>query len=203
MISSLTGTVASAAGSLLVLDVHGVGYAVHATPAHVLTVSVGSTATVHTELIVREDSLTLFGFEDSERVELFRILIGVTGVGPKSALGILSELSPSDIHRAVVAEDAKPFTKVSGIGPKTAKLIVVSLAGKLNAFANAAPAAELPLAAVDEIIEALVSLGWSEREAKPALDSVVEAHPALATGDTAALLRLTLVALSSRGRSVR
>ncbi|MGO2659755.1 Holliday junction branch migration protein RuvA [Mycetocola reblochoni] len=203
MISSLTGTVRSAAGSLLVIDVHGVGYAVNVTPAHVLAVRVGHETTAFTELIVREDSLTLFGFEDAARVELFRILIGVTGVGPKSALGILAELDPADIHRAVVAEDAKPFTRVSGIGPKTAKLIVVSLAGKLGAFQGEHTPESPSPAAVDEILEALVSLGWSEREARPALDAVVAAHPAIAADDTAALLRLTLVALSGRGRGAR
>ncbi|MGO3885773.1 MAG: Holliday junction branch migration protein RuvA [Mycetocola sp.] len=204
MISSLTGTVQSAAGSLLVIDVGGVGYAVHATPAHVLSLRVGGAATVFTELIVREDSLTLFGFEDLDRVDLFRILIGVTGVGPKSALGILAELTPGDIHRAVLAEDAKPFTRVSGIGPKTAKLIVVSLAGKLSAFQqDVAPAREISAPAEDEIIDALVSLGWSDRDARPALMAVLADHPSIAPDDTAALLRLTLVSLSSRGRGGR
>ena len=89
MISSLRGTVLSARGSLAVIDVHGVGYAVNVTPQHALEMRVGDETTVTTTLIVREDSLTLYGFPDEEQLEIFELLIAVTGVGPKSALGVL------------------------------------------------------------------------------------------------------------------
>src|SRR5690606_190429 len=95
---------------------------------------VGGGGSLQTALGVREDPLPLFGVATQSELEVFGHLIAVSGVGPRSALGVLSALSPAEIARAVAAEDEKPFRKVSGIGPKTAKLIVVSLAGKLPAL---------------------------------------------------------------------
>ena len=105
---------------------------------------IGQEASLHTALIVREDDLSLFGFETRAELEVFDLLRGVSGVGPKSALGVLATLSPDDIARAVAAEDDAPFRKVSGIGPKTAKLIAVSLQGKLLAPAAASVARRPP-----------------------------------------------------------
>ena len=142
VISSLRGRVLSAGGNSIVIEVGGVGFHVNTTPAHALASREGSEASVHTTLIVREDALTLFGFGTRDELDVFDLLIGVTGVGPKSALGVLSALSPEQVAEAVQRDDDAVFRKVSGIGPKTAKLITVSLAGKLVApAATARPAA--------------------------------------------------------------
>ena len=158
---------------------------------------------VHTSLIVREDSLTLYGFETEAELAVFGVLIGVSGVGPRSGLGVLSELSPIEIVRAVAAEDDKPFRKVSGIGPKTAKLITVSLAGKLSALdihPEAGHEAEIAAAPHDalvaEVAEGLQGLGWSEAEARQAVE---DARDAGAEMTNAQLLRAALTLLQ-RGR---
>ncbi|BDZ46938.1 hypothetical protein GCM10025866_28470 [Naasia aerilata] len=133
MISSLRGTVLAASGASVVVEVGGIGYSVAVTPQHALSLRIGDTTLLHTALVVREDDLSLFGFADQEALHVFDLLRGVTGVGPKSALGVLAAMSPDQVAMAVVAEDDAAFRKVSGIGPKTAKLIIVSLAGKLLA----------------------------------------------------------------------
>jgi Holliday junction DNA helicase RuvA len=201
MISSLRGTVLRASGSELVIEVAGVGYLVSVTPEHALALRVGDEALVHTALIVRDDALSLFGFEDVERLEVFQLLLGVNGVGPKSALGVLSALSPDQIAAAVQADDDAVFRKVSGIGPKTAKLIVVQLAGKLHltAPAAAAPAAKPKTTVGDDVRVALVGLGWPEKVAAEAVTEVLaelgdaanEATPA----SVPALLRRALALL--------
>lgn len=167
----------------------------------------GDTVFLRTSLVVREDSLTLFGFATQEELDVFGHLIAVSGVGPRSALGVLSALAPAEIAAAVASEDEKPFRKVSGIGPKTAKLIVVSLAGKLSdvALASAsAPAATDPSAATAEAVrEGLVGLGWSDSDAERA---VQDARDAGAPEDSAGLLRAALALLQgarSGGRGVR
>lgn len=198
MISSLRGTVLASSGGHAVIDVGGVGYAVAVTPQHALLLRVGAEAIVHTALIVREDDLSLYGFGTRAELEVFDLLRGVTGVGPKSALGVLAAMSPPEVASAVGAEDDAAFRKVSGIGPKTAKLIVVSLAGKLLAF-SAAPGADstaAPSTSRAEAIAALTSLGFPERRAEDAVDEVLETQP---TVPVPALVRLALAALGPAG----
>lgn len=194
MISSVRGTVLSAVGGNIVLEVAGIGYAVQVTPEHALALRVGDTAFVHTSFIVREDSMSLFGFETREQLAVFELLTGVTGVGPKSALGVLSVLGPGQIATAVATEDDAAFRKVSGIGPKTAKLIVVSLTGKL--IAHAEPAARATVTPTgDQVVVALVGLGWSEKIAVDAVASVISTHPDAASLPVQTLLRLALAQL--------
>ncbi|GAA4172407.1 Holliday junction branch migration protein RuvA [Gryllotalpicola koreensis] len=183
MISSLRGTVLRASGAELVIEVSGVGYLVSVTPEHALSLRVGDEALLHTALIVREDALSLFGFADAEQLDVFQLLLGVNGVGPKSALGVLAVMTPDQIAAAVQNDDDAAFRKVSGIGPKTAKLIVVQLAGKLHAVAPAAvaPAAKQKPTVGDDVRVALVGLGWPE---KVAADAVAEVLAEL--GDAAA-----------------
>ena len=167
MIASVRGLVLAVSGTTAVVEVGGVGLAVQVTPQTGLSLRAGSEATLHTALIVREDDLSLFGFLTREELGIFDLLRGVSGVGPKSALGVLATLSPDDVARAVAAEDDAPFRKVSGIGPKTAKLIAVSLQGKLVA-PSASGAAAHPVAATSitqSVVTALVGLGWNERAA--------------------------------------
>lgn len=195
MISSLRGTVLSASGGTAVVEVGGVGFALQLTPDHVLSLRVGEETFLHTSLIVREDALQLFGFADREQLEVFELLNGVSGVGPKSAIGVLSVLAPDDIAAAVAADDDAPFRKVSGIGPKTAKLIVVSLAGKLTAVRRPAPAvkaARAPSSVGDSVLVALVGLGWPERVAAEAVAEVTAETEEKERDSVQALLRLTL-----------
>jgi Holliday junction DNA helicase RuvA len=198
VISSLRGTVLSAAGTSAVIEVGGVGFSVQLTPDHVLSLRVGDEAFVFTTLIVREDALSLFGFAEVEQLQVFDLLTGVTGVGPKSALGVLSVLSPDQIADAVAADDDAPFRKVSGIGPKTAKLIVVSLSGKL-AVTRRAPAARpgagKPSSIGDSVLVALVGLGWPEKVAADAVAEVVADTDEASRDSVQTLLRLTLARL--------
>ncbi|WP_127793579.1 Holliday junction branch migration protein RuvA [Agromyces sp. LHK192] len=196
MISSLRGRVLAAAGSSIVLDVGGVGYQVNTTPALVLACREGDEAHVHTALIVREDSMTLFGFATRDELDVFELLIGVTGVGPKSALGVLSVVSPDQVAEAVQRDDDAVFRKVSGIGPKTAKLITVSLAGKLHAPAARPAAAPVVTGTVTEsVLAALTGLGWSERVAAEAVEETAATASESDAASVPALLRLTLARL--------
>jgi holliday junction DNA helicase RuvA len=195
MISSLRGTVLAAAGSSVVIEVGGVGLAVQVIPQHALSLRVGSEATLRTALIVREDELSLFGFADSEQLEIFDLLRGVTGVGPKSALGVLATLSPDDVARAVANEDDTAFRKVSGIGPKTAKLIVVSLAGKLVAPAPARAATPADTSVTDRVVVALAGLGWPERVAAQAASDALESASEADRTNVQVLLRAALALL--------
>lgn len=196
MISSVRGTVLHVGVASAVVEVGGVGLAIQVTPSHALSLRVGSEARLHTVLIVREDDLSLFGFASAAELEMFDLLRGVSGVGPKSALGVLATLSPDQIAAAVSTEDDAPFRKVSGIGPKTAKLIVVSLAGKILAPAGpTAVAGAAPVAATRSVVEALVGLGWNERVATEAVDDVVAELAGADLPPTAGLLRLALAHL--------
>jgi holliday junction DNA helicase RuvA len=203
MISSVRGTVLTVAGTVAVIDVGGVGLAVQVTPQHGLTLRIGSEATVHTALIVREDDLSLFGFATRAELEVFDLLRGVSGVGPKSALGVLSTLSPDEVARAVAVEDDVPFRKVSGIGPKTAKLIAVSLQGKLVPIvaSSATSSATAPASTSANVVAALVGLGWNERVAAQAVDDAVGTATDDERDSVQALLRLSLATLGPGVRS--
>jgi Holliday junction DNA helicase RuvA len=182
--------VLAAAGSSLVLEVGGVGYAVTVTPEHALAVRHGEQVLLHTAMVVREDDISLFGFQDTEQLAVFDLLRGVTGVGPKSAMGVLAALAPAEIAAAVAADDDAVFRRVSGIGPKTAKLIVVSLTGKL---AHVRPAGPVKTPRGEDVLVALVGLGYPERAAQSALDDVLADRPD--ERQTAVLLRAALALL--------
>lgn len=204
MISSLRGRVASASGGTLVVDVSGVGYLVNATPAFVLSSREGQEVFVHTSLIVREDAMILFGFASRDELDVFELLIGVTGVGPKSALGVLSAMSPSEVARAVHDDDDAAFRRVSGIGPKTAKLITVSLAGKVAAPVVAATGAPIASGGVaDDVLAALTGLGWSEKLAGEAIAETLETAAPAEAASVPALLRLTLARLGPAQQTAR
>ena len=149
------------------LDVNGVGYLVAVPSAVAQSSAIGSTIAIHTTLVVREDSWQLFGFAEVEQQGLFDLLRSVSGVGPKTALTILSTLSAAEISYAVANDDSKPFESVSGVGSKTAKLINVTLAGKLKSSAAAGESPEFAL------LSALQGLGWNERTALPVVQSVL------------------------------
>ncbi|MFD0791518.1 Holliday junction branch migration protein RuvA [Microbacterium insulae] len=196
MISSVRGTVVHIEPDSVVVEVGGVGLSVAVTPQVAHAAHLGEQILLHTSLIVREDALSLFGFEDREELIVFSQLLGVTGVGPKSALGVLATLTVPQIADAVAADDDAPFRRVSGIGPKTAKLIVVQLTGKIAVSRSAgSPRVDGAAAVPAQVVQALIGLGWSERVAAEAVDSVVGEAPAAEQASVPALLRRTLAVL--------
>jgi Holliday junction DNA helicase RuvA len=162
MIARLRGRIVGRAGSGLIVDVSGVGYLVHATPSVHRLGDDEVTVEIHT--VVREDALQLYGFATSEERELFELLLGVSGVGPKVALAILSGSSPAELRRAIARDDVKRFQAIPGVGLKTAQRVVLELKA---AVADATTAGE-DLGARD----ALVELGWSLIDAERALADV-------------------------------
>ncbi|MEH6779930.1 MAG: Holliday junction branch migration protein RuvA [Rhodoglobus sp.] len=199
MISSLRGTVLAAVGTSLVVEVGGVGLTVSVTPEHALSVRVGSEAQVNTALIVREDDLALYGFRSPDELEVFNLLRGVTGVGPKSAMGVLAALTPDDVARAVTEENDSAFRKVSGIGPKTAKLIVLNLAGKLVVSTRQPGVTSVRSNSVSEQVSmALQGLGWPERLAQPAAESALRDASNAEVDDVQAILRRAILLVGSR-----
>ncbi len=196
MISSVRGPVLSALGNTVVIEVGGLGLALQVTPATALSVRLDEEVRLHSTLIVREDSLTLYGFHTVDELSVFELLVGVTGVGPKSALGVLAVLTPNQIALAVTAEDDSAFRKVSGIGPKTAKLIVLSLVGKVAVTSQAVsqPLPTVNRSVGDSVIAALIGLGWSEKVAISAVDDTLRDSDVADSG-VAVVLRLALARL--------
>ena len=193
MIASLNGRVLALESTSAIIDVAGVGYLVQITPATSRTLALDRSAFLFTAMIVREDGFTLFGFSTVAEQKIFDLLRSVSGVGPKSALAILGELSVDQIVDAVAQENDAAFKAVSGIGPKTAKLISVTLAGKLgNSSARAKSSTGSDLSVV---VSALTGLGWNERSA---LDAASKASDALgASASTNNLLKAALAQLGS------
>lgn len=189
MIASLTGIVQASSQGSCVLDVSGVGYQVAVTAETAATLRLGEHASLMISMVVREDAMLLFGFLDFEARDLFDILRGVSGVGPKTALAILNQLSPAEIGLAVAEQQDAVFAKVSGIGPKTAKLLVVALGGRLKGVltATSKPASDSEVVAV--VTAALTGLGIPERVATEAI-SLAEERNAATSRD--ALLRAAL-----------
>jgi Holliday junction DNA helicase RuvA len=174
MIASLSGIVLAVTGATAIIEVGGVGLHVSLTPGHARELRVGTAARIRTALIVREDELALYGFADDDGREVFDLLRGVSGVGPKSAMAVLASMTPADIAFAVAREDDSAFRKVSGIGPKTAKLIVVSLAGKIQvAPSSGERSASAESSIANNVLIALIGLGWSERVAAQAVDDAM------------------------------
>jgi holliday junction DNA helicase RuvA len=167
VIARLRGTVTGRSGGGLIVDVNGVGYLVAATPSVHRLGSGEITVEIHT--VVREDALQLYGFATAEERELFELLLGVNGVGPKVALAIVSGSTPAELRRAIVRDDVKRFQAIPGIGLKTAQRVVLELKEKLpltDAIAAAESGGDLTAR------DALVGLGWSLVDAERALADV-------------------------------
>jgi Holliday junction DNA helicase RuvA len=169
MIATLKGTVAHKDLNMLVVDVGGVGHKVYTTVDTLLEAVPGQPIFLWTHLAVRETALDLYGFKDKEILDIFELLITISGIGPKTALGILNVASPSMLRQAVAEEDTSYLTRVSGIGKKNAEKIVLELRGKL---AVSSSDKGLNMQAEGDALEALVSLGYSERDAREALKKV-------------------------------
>ena len=191
MIASVRGLVQFVCSDHLILDVSGVGLIIYA-PRGVLgsVGQIGDIAMIHTHLHVREDALILFGFESPAQRALFNLLQGVTGIGPKVALALLSAASPDELQTAIAREDITMLSRVPGIGKKTAARLVLELKGKFGTMAISAGTAATPglLSLNTELIEILISLGYSATEAQAAVSSL----PADAPPDIEERLRLAL-----------
>jgi Holliday junction DNA helicase RuvA len=205
MIASVTGVVAAVGADTAVVEVAGIGLAVHCTPGTLATLRTGESVRLATAMVVREDSLTLFGFAtDDERV-VFDILQSVSGVGPKLAQAVLAVHAPDAVRAAVTTEDLGALTLVPGVGRKGAQRLVLELKDRLGAPTGAVRAAVGSAASGvgvwrEQLRAALTGLGWSAREVDEALAAVgPEAEAAIAVGDApdvAALLRASLQLLS-------
>ena len=173
MISQLTGSIIHKQPPLTVIDVNGVGYEVFVSMQTFYGLpATGEKVRVYTQMVVREDAHLLFGFGNTTERETFRLLIKVSGIGAKTALGILSVLSSDDLARAIADEDIKVLSSVPGIGKKTAERLALELRGKLS-ISGAVPMATDGLFAAepdasDDILSTLLALGYNEREAKAA-----------------------------------
>ncbi len=192
MIAQLTGKIAFLDLSSAIVDVAGVGYSLQITATTSKSLSIGQQVTLATALIVREDDMSLYGFISQDEKRVFDLLRSVTGVGPKSALAVLGSLGLEEIAAAVMNDDDAAFKKVSGIGPKTAKLITVTLAGKLTSTQKPVQRGEMP--SRNSVVLALVGLGWSEKSAAVAVEESLQAIGADAANDL--LLRTSLARLS-------
>lgn len=169
MISSIAGKVIYKGLNHLVVDVSGVGYKVLVTTETALDIKEGSEVSLWTHLVVRETSLELFGFLEKELLDTFELLITISGIGPRTALGILNVASPKVLRQAVASADTSYLTRVSGIGKKNAEKIVLELKDKLKVSEEDS---SLDTSAEGDALEALVSLGYNERDAREALKKV-------------------------------
>lgn len=199
MIAFVSGKVAAVTLSSAVLEVGGVGMELLCTPNTLATLRTGQRATLPTSLVVREDSLTLFGFVDDDEKSCFELVQTASGVGPKLAQAMLACLSPDDLRTAVSSEDVKTLTRVPGIGQKGAQRIILELKDRLGAplgaVRPAAGSAPAPAAAWrQQVHEGLVGLGWSAKEADKAVDAVADS--AGDPPDVGGLLRAALRTLS-------
>jgi holliday junction DNA helicase RuvA len=179
MIAHLAGCVAAVAPDGAVIEVGGVGLLVQCTPGTLAGLRLGEQARVATSLVVRDDSLTLYGFASEDERNTFELLQTASGIGPRLAQAMLAVLTPDALRRAVAAEDLATLTSVPGVGRKGAQRIVLELAGRLGAPADVGVPAPASRAAVmspqwqDQVRAGLVSLGWQAREADQAI-AVVE-----------------------------
>lgn len=186
MIASLRGTVLDIQLDHVVIECAGVGYKVLATPTTLGTLQRGEEAQVMTTLVVKEDSMTLYGFTSTDDRDMFHVLQTVSGLGPKLALAALSVMGAGDLAQAIAGEESARLQKIPGVGKRMAQRLVLELKDKVSGFAPAlsdvppaAPAATGPV--VDDVVEALVGLGFSDKAARPVVEAVAAEQPDAAT----------------------
>ena len=192
MIAQVTGTAAHVSTTSAVIDVNGVGMLVQCTPGTLAGIRHGQQVTLHTQLIVREDSLTLYGFGTAAERDAFETLQSVQGVGPKLALAMLAVHPPEQLAAAVAAGDRAALERVPGVGAKVAARLLLELGGKLVVDATPTAAGD----ARDQVIDALVSLGWNAKAAQAAVDAVADGP--IASDDVPATLRAALQRLGGQ-----
>jgi Holliday junction DNA helicase RuvA len=172
MISLLNGVVRSLTSDKTTLEVGGVGYSISITTQTSNSLSIGAPVTLFTTLVVREDSLTLFGFSDDESRQLFELVQTVSGIGPKVALSILNSLTPDQLARSVASEDVSAIEKVPGIGRKGAQRLILELQGKISVGSGHQKISHQP-AWREQLVSALISLGFSAKDSDVAISTVV------------------------------
>jgi Holliday junction DNA helicase RuvA len=195
VIASVRGTVLRVGISDVVIEVGGVGLIVVCPPQTALALRQGQDATLQTSLVVREESLSLYGFEDDEQRGIFEAVQTVSGIGPRIALAMLATLTPDQIRRAIAQEDIGALTKVSGIGRKGAERLTLELRDRLAPPSPASPGSTTG-GWESMVRDGLESLGWSRREAEAAVLAV--APEAGDEPDVAGLLRAALRSLDRR-----
>ncbi len=171
MISHISGLVLDISEKYAVVDVQGLGYKVYCATDTLAGLRLDSPASLHTYLAVREDALDLYGFPTSEEKDFFEMLISVSGIGPRSALGILSVATTGTLKQAIGTGDTSYLTKVSGIGRKTAEKVVLELRDKMRGHVSSKESSGA-LRAESDVVEALKSLGYSQNEARDALKEI-------------------------------
>jgi len=201
VIAFVRGTVADVTLGSAVVEVGGVGLELVCTPNTLATLRVGAPATLPTSMVVREESLTLFGFLDEDEKTCFELLQTASGVGPKLAQAMLAVHTPDELRRAVAAEDVKTLTTVPGIGQKGAQRIILELKDRIGVPGTVGPGRVAPAAAPQDAWRAqvhagLVGLGWSAKEADKAVETVAPDAGDTAAPDVAGLLRAALRTLS-------
>ena len=203
MISLLTGSIRAIATDRLVVEVGGIGISVIVTPSTSAQLTLGSQLQLFTSLIVREDSLTLFGFVNEDSRTLFELVQTVSGIGPKVAMSIVGAISPEDLARAIAQEQVSTIEQVPGIGRKGAQRLILELKGKLSDLSPAHGYQGHQPAWREQLASALVSLGFSPKESDGAISEVVAQllsdGVSAATVDLSVLLKLSLAS----GKSAR
>lgn len=199
MIAFVSGTVAALAPDAAVVEIGGVGMAVQCTPNTLSTLRLGKPAKLATSLVVREDSLTLYGFVDDDERQIFELLQTATGVGPRLAQAMLAVHTPDSLRRAVAAGDEKALMAVPGIGKKGAQKLLLEFKDRLGAPVGSAPAIGAPVTSGwrDQLHAALIGLGYATREADEAVAAVApQAEAAEGTPQVGQLLKAALQTLN-------
>ena len=200
MIAFVRGRVVALGLTSVVLEVGGVGLELQCTPDTIAGLRIGAEATLPTSMVVREDSLTLFGFVDDDEKQMFELVQTASGVGPKVAQAMLAVHRPETLRRAVSGEDVKTLTMVPGIGQKGAQRIILELRDRIGAPSTTAqpsrPGAQVGQDWQTQVQAGLVGLGWSAKEADRAVGHVAPEAEQMGTPDVAVLLRAALRTLS-------
>ena len=198
MITFISGRVHSVRADSLTVVTAGLGRRVHVTPQLAADTRHGAEIDLHTVLVVREDSLTLYGFAGEDERDLFETLQTISGIGPRLALAVLSVLSPDELRAAIASGDQVPLTKVPGVGTKVAARLMLELAGKIDtSVARPAPgrAPAAPPAVAAQVVDALVGLGWRQAQAESAVEDTAAG---LNDPTVSELLKAALRALGAR-----
>jgi holliday junction DNA helicase RuvA len=199
MIALLSGEPVLAGDRWVVIDVHGVGYQVQVTqPALQHLAGTRATVKLYTHMAVREDAVTLYGFLQQSELEMFRILISVTGIGPQIAINTLSQIGIEEFAIAILNEDEKALTRISGIGAKSAKRLILELRDKMKKIGETMPRREAGTGSmvVHDAVSALVSLGFSENESRDAVTAAARASGSSPTVQV--LIKAALVRMKER-----
>lgn len=195
MIATLTGTISAITTSSVVIDVNGVGYLIHITPRSSAGLVAGNRVSLFTQLVVREDSMTLYGFESLQAKEVFELLQSVSGIGPKVALSALSIYDPQELFSAITTENASAIERIPGLGKKGAQRVILELKEKIPAFTQVSSASDTAIAPWrDQVLMALVGLGFTAKDAAARIEIVAQEITDPSSREVAELLRAALAA---------